>query len=564
MDFRITSLIFSGGEKITLDPGDVLILVGPNNSGKSVCLREIGTWFTPAHQRTPPVVLESLEVSNVGTAELFDFVRQFFPIRDLGNNRLVATFGGGRTHDFPSNIGLEHLYTIFYSALVQRLDTETRLLNTNPAQRLDILGGEVPTAGIHWLQKDEELYKKVNAVIRKALGADIVINWGGGSSIGFHFGDEPSRSPDEDRISPSYLKKLNLLPRIEQTGDGIRSFVASVIAAYIGPHPVLLIDEPEAFLHPPQAKRLGQAISSLIGEQQRQAIIATHSPEFIRGALSGSRRVTICRIERNEGVNHARRLDGAQVDALWSSPLLRSSHAITGIFSEGVVICEADADARFYESLLQCVGNEFSRPTDLYFMNGSGKGAIATLARAYRGLGVKTAVIADIDLLKNQTEFNTVYATLGGDPKAVAAIYSSATKQLGDQGAILSVEEFQKQFSSLLAEIEKDKRLTSEIKRRANELIENAADWSEAKKHGVDKLRGGARREAKELLDECQRVGLFLVPGGELESWWRDGPATKKDWIIDAIQHLGRQQNDFNEAIRFVKTICVYFGYRPK
>jgi ABC-type multidrug transport system ATPase subunit len=46
-DFRITALTFSGGQQIALEPGSLLLLVGPNNAGKSATLREIGTWLAP-------------------------------------------------------------------------------------------------------------------------------------------------------------------------------------------------------------------------------------------------------------------------------------------------------------------------------------------------------------------------------------------------------------------------------------------------------------------------------------------------------------------------------------
>jgi predicted ATPase len=38
----------------------------------------------------------------------------------------------------------------------------------------------------------------------------------------------------------------------------MRSFVGVLLNAFISKHSVLLIDEPEAFLHPPQARLLAQ------------------------------------------------------------------------------------------------------------------------------------------------------------------------------------------------------------------------------------------------------------------------------------------------------------------
>jgi len=92
--------------------------------------------------------------------------------------------------------------------------------------------------------------------------------------------------------------------------------------------------------------------------------------------------------------------------------------------------------------------------------------------------------------------------------------------------------------------------------RGSRQKIENAADWSEAKKYGVDKLNGGARLEAKKLLEMCKEVGPFLVPKGELECWWRDGPATKREWVTAALSKFGAEPNELKDAREFVADVC--------
>jgi hypothetical protein len=324
-----------------------------------------------------------------------------------------------------------------------------------------------------------------------------------------------------------------------------------------------LIDEPEAFLHPPQAFRLGHELAKLIPMQRRQAIIATHSADFVRGVLaSGSEKLTICRIERMNNVNNAFILNASDIRQLWSMPSLRSSEAIDGIFHEGVVVCEADADARFYESVLGMVSQRFSRPIELYFTQGNGKGALAPLAKAYRSLNIRTAVIVDLDLLKNPNEFANVYTALGGDFAGVSKLSGSVTHQLADTGSVLALADAVDEFRRLVTRIETENCLSTEVRRKALEVLENAADWSEAKKYGVDKLSGGARRDAQHLLEECQRLGLFLVPCGELEGWWRNGPASKCDWIVSALTKLRVESNEFAEAEEFIRDLCSFFGYK--
>ncbi len=68
------SLTFSDGTTINLDPADVVVLVGPNNAGKSVTLRELEEAF--AHNRKQ-MVLQSCETRMLGTKEEFqEFVRE--------------------------------------------------------------------------------------------------------------------------------------------------------------------------------------------------------------------------------------------------------------------------------------------------------------------------------------------------------------------------------------------------------------------------------------------------------------------------------------------------------
>jgi hypothetical protein len=186
---------------------------------------------------------------------------------------------------------------------------------------------------------------------------------------------------------------------------------------------------------------------------------------------------------------------------------------------------------------------------------------MASLANAYRQLEIPTAVMADFDLLKNETEFAAVYTALGGNFAHIEVLYRSTAKQLGDQSPVISTQDFIAEFRGLLGAIEAEQRVSSESKRKASELIENAADWSEAKKYGLDKLKGGARSDAKKLVERCQDCGLFLVEKGELESWWRDGPANKREWIAAAISKLSADPGVFVNAQDFVSRVCKYFGY---
>jgi hypothetical protein len=445
--------------------------------------------------------------------------------------------------------------------LTRRLDAEARIVATKPWDTIDLYQ-QPPGAYIHALQADESLLERVSREVQAAFGVGLVINWGGGRQVWFHVGPEPARSREDDRVSEAYLRDVNKLPRLELEGDGIRSFVGTLLASECGAQLVLLIDEPEAFLHPPQARRLGAALARSAEMLQRQIVVATHSADIVQGALGASKRVSFCRITRAGSVNHMSLLDSGSLEKLLKKPQLRSAAALDGVFHEGVAVCEADADCRLYEALLRRMEDQrvVDGPVDLYFIHGGGKGELATLASAYRRLSVNVAVIADLDLLRNRAEFEKVVGILGGDFAVLEGRYNSTRSALANLGPRLSVADVAARLRELAAEVQGKSAVGADQRKALDELIRDSADWSQAKQHGVRKLKGGARRDCETLLNECAAIGLFLVPFGELESWWGGGPADKNEWFVAALERLSTDENSFEKAALFMAGVCAFFG----
>ena len=220
-------------------------------------------------------------------------------------------------------------------------------------------------------------------------------------------------------------------------------------------------------------------------------------------------------------------LGSAELNTLWSKPLLRSAAAVDGLFHRGAVICEADADARFYTSIAAALESEgrLAGASDVYFAAGGGKGSLATLAGSYTRLGLPTAVVADLDLLRNDAELDAVLKSLGSDLARFRGRYNSVISSLNAIPPVQSIGEFVKGARKVLIKVAESKKLSSEMRKELFRLLENAADWSEVKRLGISKHRGGSLTTGQDLLEEWRSLGLFLVPVGELEGWWPAGPA---------------------------------------
>ena len=302
------SLTFSDGTSIKLDPADVVVLVGPNNAGKSLALRELDDYLEGNSDKT---VLTSLKLRKVGTEDDFDaFVRKHSQIKSRGSSWNISGYRfslGTSSPDlkqfWPNNI------TSFRPLFCLRVPTEKRITDSDPVDSIDILQ-QHPSNPIHILW-DDELESKLSGFFRRAFDEDLILYRGGGRRPPLLVGERLARHEGEDRISKTYLERLvaSTVP-LHTQGDGMRSF-ASVILHLLAPisPTILILDEPEAFLHPPQARLLGEIIATE-KSSQTQLFVATHSPDVLHGLINvAPDHLRVLRVQREGNVNRVKELD---------------------------------------------------------------------------------------------------------------------------------------------------------------------------------------------------------------------------------------------------------------
>jgi len=563
IDYKIDNLTFSSNDIIQLEKSSLLILIGPNSSGKTTALKNIE--LALREKKKDQLVLKDLAYTKEGSSEDFE--------KWLEENYPKSEINGQIRYQTKNSVIIENQIEKKWkndqdimNFLVHRLNTEERLQIVKPKESIPVYQ-ENPSEYIHVLQADDKLLKKISEETKNAFNKEVIINWGGGRKVWFHVGNEPNKDDNNDRVSSKYLKELNEVPRLENEGDGIKSYIGCLLGISCGAHKILLIDEPEAFLHPSQARRLGTIIAQSAKELNRQIIIATHSGDIIKGAFNAGEKVSVCRIERNSNdENTASLLGSSQLKDLWSKPLLQSTSAINGVFHTGVVVCEADADCRFFERIIGNIDNKnlLDSSPDLYFIHGGGKGEISTLVNSYRTLNIKTAAIVDFDILRNTKEFKKLYGILGGKWEDIESKYNNAKAALDELPSSKTIPEFVKEMNNIVKDIKEKSDITNSNKQRISNLLSDASKWSEAKKHGINKLNGGAYRDCETVIKKSHEIGLFIIPNGELESWWRAGPSNKSEWIIEALEKLHRDDSEFVDAEDFMISLCEFFGLKKK
>jgi len=189
---------------------------------------------------------------------------------------------------------------------------------------------------------------------------------------------------------------------IQLASDGVKAFTGIITEVMAGDPRVLLIDEPEAFLHPSLASKLGLELSRAALSSDKRVFVSTHSPTFVMGCIQSGAPVNIVRLTYRSGVATARVLPSEELLKLMRHPLLRSTGVLSGLFYEFVIVSESDADRAFYqevnERLLQ-FRPDWGIPNCL-FINAQNKQTVQTLIGPLRQLGIPAAAVVDVDVLK--------------------------------------------------------------------------------------------------------------------------------------------------------------------
>jgi hypothetical protein len=321
----------------------------------------------------------------------------------------------------------------------------------------------------------------------------------------------------EDRHSP---KKMSKYRTIETEGDGLKSYVTICIALLLGRRPICIIDEPEMCLHPPQAYNLGRFIGNHGSSENTATFVATHSSQVLRGVVQSTKNVEIIRLTQNKGTFSAHRLSADKLVAALTKPTLRAESVLDGIFSESVVVVEADGDRLVYHTTWETLGKDLM--LDVHFAAVGGTGGIADTCKLYRTLNIPVAAIADLDIVVDLDRMRLILYALTEVVQADVLLEKASF--VGDEIRKLPPTIDPNIYRQRLNEIgdlptvwENNDDLT--IRKQLGSLSQDLDRMRRVKMGGIVALPDHISIPLQHLLNLLRSVGLFLVPVGELEGW---------------------------------------------
>ena len=569
-EIRLNSLTFNDGT--TVDVADVTVIVGPNNSGKTRTLLDIS-----AHARQEPastlvlkaldlVVPDSLEdlllqCKAVGNDEGSNFV-----IRGAGTSAREAYnthFGGGRAQVagyFSDELQvLQH----FGSLLLAFLSTEERLAIAKAGATGNITQ---PSTLLAALYRDPDAVSRANEVFRGIFNTSLRLDFSELTKLQLRVGIDIERVSENLQIAQHQFPEY---PLLDEQGDGMRSAAAVILALEAISRRITLIDEPEAFLHPPQARAVGRHLAAIT--RGRQIIIATHSTDLLRGVLSSEQPIRVIRLTRKDTQNVPHTIEPDAMRELANDPLLSSARVLDGIFYRGAVVTEADADRAFYE----VVASQVLRDNDFHYTHAQSKQSVFRVIEAYRTLGVPCASILDIDVLNDAGEMKKLLLAHGAENAECAAILA-LRKTIEDA---VCAESPERRFAGMADTLRDALKLTEDLSqpaatritsltRACTDVMKFKTPWQPIKEQGVEGLPSPVRAAFGDLSGRCAARGLFIVPVGELEGWLRGrvplSEGNKHKWIVDALQVLPKLDVRVNEPPwSFIASVHQYLESAP-
>ena len=542
----INNIIFNNGEHLKINKNDIIIFVGPNNAGKSQTLRDIALLYENSHSNG--IVVKQLGIKKSSLESIYSILKNYSISSQVNDYINYSGYNFSLNKYSLQNFENTTDFAASTNLFLSYLNTEKRLGTANPAPLIN--SNDTKTHPIHYIAFDSECRKKISEAFNKAFNKKLIPNRLHGKDIPLCLDNEISFErlegiKDEQERLEKYGQLLDKLPTVEKQGDGIRSFCGILLNLVIPHYRTFLIDEPESFLHPPQATIMGRLIGEILSDE-KQAFIATHSQEIIKGLVETCPdRIKIIRITREKNSNTFSILDNTTFKTIWNDPLLRYSDIMSGIFYNHVVLCESDSDCKLYSILYNKIKEENNKYSDVLFTHCGGKHRLYKIISALKTLNISVIVVPDIDILNDMTTLQNIVNVIGGDWNIIKKHYTILESNINSVKQPIIRDIVKSSIETILNRSTAKTISASDIK-DIQTILSSKSKWSEIKHDGENAIPvGDAKNAYNEIKKYLNSLNVFIVPVGELECFVKEVGGHGPEWVNQVLE----KYNDFTDPI---------------
>ena len=541
---KIQRLKFRAGGTATsspleVDTPNVTVLVGPNNAGKSATLREIERWcqgqagkflLINEIELLLPDTFEDLmgmldeHLTDPPEGEVPDPDRLWVarPVIRQGEDRIQMQWERGRLQSAFAERNWQRLRSWFVRLFTLRLDGRTRFDLVDPKQAGPL--EQHPENHLWSLFVDDAKRERVREFTEDSFGKHFVVDPSGMNQFRARLSDTKPEGPAAERsLSAEALSFYKNAPLIPDLGDGIRCSVGLVSAVMSLSQRILLIDEPEAFLHPTLSRRVGQQLAETARERDASLVAATHSADFLFGCIQVAPDTRIVRLTYDSGEATARSIEPSEVLHLMRDPLLRSTNALRALFYRAVIVTEADADRALYDEVNYRLVQANGGIDDALFINAQNWQTIPRLVTPLRSMGIPAAAIFDFDVIMDK-DFKCIWPILN-EPSGVIQ--------------------------------------TLQIRRDEVKKLMEGAGRKDCKVRGTGVFEGDDRHLIESFVSKMTDYGIHFVSVGELECWLPKLAVKRNDksqWLTEVFDALGADPDEENYVKPGVNDVWAFIG----
>lgn len=559
--FKINSISFKNGESYS--PGKINIVIGANNSGKSQFLKEIRSTILgntdgpngPYVYDTNSVITDSIDLALPKNVEELDdsyeltghVVRGMngWRVRDFCNIGTQLSPSGGYTYrSLPCSFSLQDDWRACLNHLLQPNETDYPLEEkerqrqilqflgpmfvdyTGTEDRLLLSIGE-PARGVRddsyntlsaALDVDETC-STISETVKRLFHKDIALDNTTSRQSVVPVVSEDFSDYRNSHDSTEKLLYMENATQLRNEGDGFRSYVTILLTVMGASKPILLMDEPEAFLHPTYAMELGKQLGTMLAESSalHNAFISTHSSYFLQGILeSAASDLSLIRLKRNGDKSTFNIVDKDKIETLKN----RSDYSpqyIDALFSKKAILVEAPRDAIIYSAICDKI-SEIDNPI---FVSTNGKDAFKGVKEFYTASGLPCRCICDFDIINDRDKFKNLMKAFSVDPAI-------------RQKVLCTTDNLKNIYHDLAIKNKSDKKdITSLIKERF-------------KKDVFIDIPDNVCHDCRNSLHDLIRFGIYVLTTGELESLFEDSGIehshNSDDWLKNSLSFI--RQND--------------------
>lgn len=530
-----------GNKKISLDK--LTVFVGPNNCGKSQTLKDLASLM---NSRKQSKIIDTLNF----TSTEFSNIEPLIDVSDHKttlNHKTIVGIGENfaeiehnvANQDFENSKSDRSKMLEFYNRF--------RVVLLNSYNRANVIN-QTSTNGLEndrasnllqlsYLDNSKKIFQIFQSIFKETFNVSIYLDYTALSQIALRVSQEEVNSLTGDTQKDRGL--LKVLEKIDDQGEGYKSFAATILGLVSAKNRLVLLDEPEVFLHNAQQKQLGRWVGDFVKDNDTQLVIATHSPSFLEGLLSSGVDVNIQRLNRVKNNTSFNNIEVDVVKKFTSDPILSSQRVLDAVFQKAVVVCEGDTDRMIY----RMVADKIKPQHEILFIHSHNKQTTPIVVNTLENCAVPVYSVVDIDIFHEDKEYEKIIDAHKVKLESKYIETQSKVKNfISDNRNDTKIrDDLKKELDQLLKDCSTSVDVTI-LKSKISKLNKLFSNWYQFKKQGINFISDEVIRiELRDLVKFLKTKNLYIVDVGELESWIPGNHSKGKNWINYAVIEINKK-----------------------